>query len=68
MILGTGGVELRLRAEEGGAKPPVVKFWADIALTLRVRLVTFPQDLNFFSKSIMDGDPALWRLSQRRFS
>jgi hypothetical protein len=48
MILGTGGVELHLRAEEGGAKPPVHKFWADIALTLRVRLVTFPQDVKIF--------------------
>ena len=47
---------------------PHAEFWADIALTLRVRLVTFPQDVKIFKKSLMDGDPALWRLSQRRFS
>jgi hypothetical protein len=44
------------------------EFSGDIALTLRERLVTFPQDVEIFSKSLMDGDPALWRLSQRRFS
>jgi hypothetical protein len=47
---------------------PCAEFSADIALTLRVRLVTFPQDVKIFKKSLMDGDPALWRLSQRRFS
>src|SRR5207249_4025853 len=44
------------------------RFRGDIALTLRERLVTFPQDEKIFSNLLTDGEPALWRLSQRRFS